>query len=92
MTKVIVTGNVENLEAWEAGFRSMGDLLSTVYVSPIVLGVRDEDNSFAYSAEVKDVDEFLSVMSSEKAKNAQKKNGVVEGSIRVFLLDKVCEF
>ena len=56
MTKIIVTANVKDTEAWEAGFRLMGTLLSTLYVSPINLGIRSEDNSFAYMAEVKDVD------------------------------------
>jgi hypothetical protein len=43
-------------------------------------------------AEVKDVDQFLSMMKSEKAKNAQKQNGVIEGTVRFYVLDKVCEF
>ena len=72
MTKIIVTTNVKDLEAWETGFRSMGALLKTNYVSPINSGIRTEDNSFAYMAEVIDVDQFLSMMNSEKAKNAQK--------------------
>ena len=92
MSKVIVTANVKDPEAWLAGFQSMGALLNTVYFSPINLGIRIEDNSFAYLAEVKDVDQFLSTMNSEKAKNAQKENGVIEGTVRFYVLDKVCEF
>ena len=92
MTKIVVTANVKDPKAWEAGFRSMGDLLNTIYVSPINLGIRTEDNSFAYMAEVKDVDQFLSMMKSEKAKNAQKQKGVIEGTVRFYVLDKVCEF
>ena len=92
MTKIIVTANVKDTEAWEAGFRSMGTLLSTLYVSPINLGIRSEDNSFAYLAEVRDVDQFLSMINSEQAKNAQTENGVIEGTVRYYVLDKVCEF
>jgi hypothetical protein len=32
------------------------------------------------------------MMNSDKAKNAQKANGVIEGTVRFYLLDKVCEF
>jgi hypothetical protein len=92
MTKIIVTASVKDPEAWEAGFRSMGALLNTMYVSPINFGMRAEDNSFAYMAEVKDADQFLSMMNSEKTKNAQKENGVIEGTVRFYVQDKVCEF
>ena len=43
-------------------------------------------------AEVKNVDQFLSIINSEKADNAQKENGVIEGTVRYFVLDKVCDF
>jgi len=92
MTKVIVTANVKNPEAWEAGFRSMGAMLSTIFVSPIHLGIHSDDNSFAYLAEVEDVDQFLSMINSEKAYNAQKENGVIDGTVRYYVLDKLCEF
>jgi len=92
MAKVIVTAKVKDPVAWEAGFRSLGALLNTIYISPIHLGINAEDNSFAYMAEVKDVDQFLSAINSEKAKNAQKENGVIEGTIRYYVLDKLCEF
>ena len=92
MTKIIVTAKVKDPEAWEAGFRSMGELLNAVFVSPIHLGIRSDDNSFTYLAEVKDVDQFMAMMKSEKASNAQKDNGVIEGTVRYYVLDKLCEF
>jgi hypothetical protein len=92
MTKIIVTANVKDPEAWEAGFRTMSALLNTMYISPINLGIRTDDNSFAFTADVKDVDQFLSMINSEKIKNAQKENGVIDGTVRYYVLDKICEF
>ena len=92
MTKIIVTANVKDPQEWESGFRSMGDLLKSIYISPIHFGMRTEDNSFAYLAEVEDVDQFLLTMNSDKAKNAQNENGVLEGTVRFFVLNKAVEF
>lgn len=92
MTKVIVTANVKDPEVWEAGFRSMGALLSTIFVSPIHLGIRTGDNSFAYMAEVKDVDQFKTMMNSERVSQVQKENGVIDGTVRYFVLDRPVEF
>ena len=91
MTKIIVTANVKDPEAWEKGFRSMGALLKTIFASPIRLGMRTEDNSFAYVAEVNDVDQFLSTLKSDKVINVQKENGVIEGTVRFYVLDKVIQ-
>ena len=92
MAKVVVTGQVDELEAWEKGFRSVPDLLNLIYISPISLGINTGDNSFAYVAEVKDVDQFLAVIESDKAKNAQKANGVIDGTIRYYVLEKDVTF
>ena len=91
MAKIIVTANVKDPEAWETGFRSMSAFLKTIFVSPIHLGMRTEDNSFAYVAEVKDVNQFLSTLKSDKVINVQKENGVIEGTVRFYVLDKVIE-
>ena len=92
MTKVIVTAKVKDPEAWEAGFRSMGATLSNIFVSPIHLGMRTDDNSFAYVAEVKDLEQFLSAINSERIQKVQKDNGVIDGTVRYYVLDKLVEF
>ncbi|WP_167613569.1 hypothetical protein [Maribellus sediminis] len=92
MAKVIVTAKVKDTAAWEAGFRSLTAVLSSIFVSPINLGINTGDSSFAYSAEVKDLDQFLATINSERIQQLQKENGVVDGSVRVYVLDKPVEF
>ena len=92
MVKVIVTAKVKDTAVWEAGFRSMSAVLSAVYISPISLGLNTEDSSFAYVAEVKDLDKYLATINSERIQKVQEENGVIEGTVRYYVLDKPVEF
>ena len=92
MVKVIVTAKVKDTAVWETGFRSMSAVLSAVYISPISLGLNTEDSSFAYVAEVKDLDKYLATINSERIQKVQEENGVIEGTVRYYVLDKPVEF
>ncbi|MCK3685416.1 hypothetical protein [Maribellus sp. YY47] len=92
MAKVIVTAKVKDTTAWEAGFRSVSAFLSTIYVSPVVLGINIEDSSFAYSAEVRDLDQFLVMINSERIQKLQEENGVIAGTVKFYVLDRPVKF
>jgi hypothetical protein len=94
MTKVVVTAQVENVEAWEQAFRSHGELFRSqaqTAASPYIYGTMGE-NEVAVCADVTDIDTYMKLMESPEQIEAMKKDGVRQETVKVFVLDKEFNF
>lgn len=92
MSKVVITAKVHDVVEWEKRFRTIGDLLDSVYRSPIEVGTNTDDNSIWFVAELRDVDRFLEVIDSEEANRAKEEHGVIPGTHRYQILDREVAF
>ncbi len=92
MGKVLVTAQVENLEEWEAGFRTHGDLFKGQGIgSPIQLGTTG-DNEVAVCFDAADVEAYLQELQGPDTAEAMAKDGVRTDTVKVFVLDKEYAF
>ena len=89
MGRFVAVFRVEDLETWEAGFRTHGDLFrSQSTASPVNYAVSEEDNTVVLNGEFADLEHFLSALEQPDAGEAMKDDGIVEGSFRLFVLDR----
>ena len=92
MAKIIVTAQVNNVEEWEEGFRTHGDLFRTLGVkSPVLIGVLG-DNEVAIVEEVADLDSVMRNMTSPEVVAAMEHDGVRRETVKVFVLDRDFSF
>jgi quinol monooxygenase YgiN len=90
--KVVITATVADPAAWEASFRTHGDLFASQgAVSPIQLGV-GEDNVVAVYEQTADLDKLLANLESPETDEAMKADGVMTDTVRVVVLDKTFSF
>jgi hypothetical protein len=87
MTRVIVTAQVENSEAWERAFRTQTGLFRT-YTSTAIHFTATSDNEVAILWEVTDLDQYLKQMASPETAEAMANDGVNQDSVKVYVLDK----
>jgi hypothetical protein len=85
---IIATGKCEDAERWEKGFRRNASLFRLqAVISPIHFNVNDK-NEFAILFETDDLEQFQEVLESEATIEAMASDGVIEGTIKIFLLDR----
>jgi hypothetical protein len=90
--KVVITAAVADPAAWEASFRTHGDLFASQgAVSPIQLGV-GEDNVVAVYEQTADLEKLLANLESPETNEAMKADGVMTDTVRVVVLDKTFAF
>jgi hypothetical protein len=87
MTRVIVTAQVENSEAWERAFRTQSGLFRS-YTSTAIHFTATSDNEVAILWEVADIDQYLAQMASPETAAAMANDGVNQDSVKVYVLDK----
>jgi hypothetical protein len=87
MPRVLVIAEVENLERWEKGFRTHGDLFRQMGVSRMEFGT-GPGNRIAVAGEPNNLDAYMKVLDSPATAEAMKFDGVKRETVQVFVLDK----
>ncbi len=88
MSRIVVTGQVEDLVKWEEGFRTHGDLFRSQTVSGPIGIATNEDNEVAVCFDASDLDRFLQGMDSAETAEAMAFDGFKRETAKVFVLDK----
>jgi hypothetical protein len=88
MPQVVVTAQVEDLEKWESGFRTHGDLFrGQTITKPIGIAMR-EGNEIAVRFEPDDLDAFIKSMDSSATHEAMAVDGIKRDTVKVYVFDK----
>ncbi len=92
MYKLVALGEVEDIENWERGFRTHGELFRKQTIrSPIHFGVSVNSNEVAIIFELEDLDKYLEILKSKETEDAMKNDGFIKESIKIILIDKKLE-
>ena len=95
MARLIMIGEVEDSESWEAHFRSHRDLFSTIYPQMgmnVIHFTTTEDNRFVLCSEVADVEAWFATLDSDEIKAAMAEDGVKRETVQVYVLEKELSF
>ena len=87
MPRVLITAEVENLEAWEKGFRSHTDLFKQMAISTMEYATV-AGNRIAVCGETTDLDAYMKIFTSPATAEAMAHDGVKRETVQVFVLDK----
>jgi len=87
MTQVILTADVDDGAAWEAAYRTHGDLFRDAGIGTVHFTV-GADNHVVMCTDVDDVDAYMDFVRSETTQEAMQGDGVRRDSVRVFVLEK----
>jgi len=87
MPRVLITAEVEDAAAWEAGFRTHGELLGSMSQSVTHFSVSDDGEVALYS-EPEDLDRYMQVLESPDTADAMANDGVKRETVKVYVLDK----
>ena len=87
MPRVVVTAQVEDLEKWEKGFRTHGDLFRQMGVSRMEFAT-GQGNRIAVSGETTDLAAYMKVFDSPATAEAMAFDGVKRETVQMFVLDK----
>jgi hypothetical protein len=88
MTKVVITAQVDDLDKWEKGFRTHGELFKGQGVTSPVLTGTSEDNEVAVYEEVDDISVIQANLESPETIEAMANDGVRRDTVKLFVLDK----
>ena len=93
MTKVVLTAQVKNVDAWEKAFRTHGDLFKSQgqATSPILYSTR-AGNEIVLCSEVADVDAYRKMVDSPETVAAMERDGVKRETVKLFALEKELRF
>ena len=93
MPKVIATAEVEDIEKWEAGFATHGELFEAQGVSnPIDYLTDPESNQIIICFETEDLDTFFALLEKPEAAEAMAYDGVKRETVKFFVLNKSAQF
>jgi hypothetical protein len=87
MPRVVVTAEVENLEKWEKGFRTHGDLFRQMGVSLMEFAT-GPGNRIAVCGDTNNLDAYMKVLNSPATAEAMAFDGVKRETVQTFVLDK----
>jgi hypothetical protein len=93
MTKVILTAQVKDVDAWEKAFLTHGQMFKSqgVMTSP-VLYAKGTNNEVVLCTEVPDASAYRQTLSSPETVAAMEQDGVKVGTVKLFVLDKDLKF
>jgi hypothetical protein len=90
--KVLITATVEDAAAWEASFRTHGDLFASQgAISPTLLGIAD-GNVVAVYEQTADLEKLLANLESPDTREAMMADGVKTDTVRIVVLDRTFSF
>jgi hypothetical protein len=87
MPRVVVTAEVENLEKFEKGFRTHGDLFRQMGISRMEFAM-GPGNRIAVSGETNNLDAYMKIYNSPATAEAMAFDGVKRETVQMFVLDK----
>ena len=87
MPRVLVIAEVENLEDWERGFRTHGDLFRQMGVSRMEFGT-GPGNRIAVAGDTNNLDAYMKILESPATADAMASDGVKRETVQVFVLNK----
>jgi hypothetical protein len=87
MPRVIVTAEVEDLQKWEKGFRTHGDLFRKMGISKMEYAM-NKGNQIAVSGETTDLDAYIKIFESSATADAMAFDGIKRDTVKMFVLDK----
>jgi hypothetical protein len=87
MPRVVVTAEVENLEKFETGFRTHGDLFRQMGISRMEFAT-GPGNRIAVSGETNNLDAYMKIYNSPATAEAMAFDGVRRETVQMFVLDK----
>ena len=88
MPRVVVTAQVEDLEKWEQGFRTHGELFRRQTVTkPIGIAISGV-NQIAVCFEPEDLDTFMQIMQSSETHEAMDADGINRDTVKAYVFDK----
>ena len=87
MPTVVVTAEVENLEKWEKGFRTHGDLFRQMGLSRMDFAT-GPGNRIAVAGDTNNLDAYMKVFDSPATADAMASDGVKRETVQVFVLNK----
>jgi hypothetical protein len=90
MTKVVVKAEVLDVERWKRGFVTHSDLFLSQAITVAYWGA-GEGNKVAACFETTDLNAFMAVMESPDTAEAMSSDGIVEGSVEIFVLESVLD-
>lgn len=93
MPRIVATIEVEDLDAWEKGFLTHGDLFRRQTIEGRYDYTMIEDgNRVVLCADVRDIDTFFEVLGTPDGEDAKDVDGVKRESIRFYVMDKAFTF
>ena len=87
MPTVIVTAEVENVERWEKGFRTHGDLFRQMGVSRMEF-CTGPGNRIAVAGDTNNLDAYMKILDSPATAEAMASDGVKRETVKMFVLDR----
>ena len=90
MTKVMVSATVEDIERWKTGFATHAELFKKQGVTIAYYGAGD-NNKGAACFETNDLNAFMEILESPETAEAMSHDGIIDGSVEVFILDSTLE-
>ena len=90
MTKVVVKAEVEDIDQWKTGFVTHAELFKRQGVTVAYYGV-SENNTIATCFETNDLGAFMEILESPDTAEAMSQDGIVDGTVEVFVLDSILE-
>jgi hypothetical protein len=87
MPRILITAEVNDLDVWEKGFRTHGDLFRQMGVSTMEYATV-AGNRVAVCGETTDLDAYMKVFSSPATAEAMAVDGVKRETVQMFVLDK----
>ena len=90
MTKVVVKVEVEGIERWKTGFVTHAELFKRQGVTVAYYGA-GEGNKGAACFETSDLEAFMEILQSSATAEAMSHDGIVDGTVEVFVLDSILE-
>jgi hypothetical protein len=91
MPRFVLTAEVEDLEKWEKGFRTHGDLFSQMAISKMEFATT-EGNRITVSGETADLDAYMKVFNSPATAVAMALDGIKRETVKMFVLNKEARF
>jgi uncharacterized protein (TIGR02246 family) len=90
--RVVVTAQVADVGKWEKGFRTHGELFTSMSLSKSHYAMNEETNRIAVYTEPANFEQFMSVLESQATAGAMEFDGIDRETVNVFVLDKVFEY
>ena len=84
---VVITALVEDVEKWEKGFRTHGDLFKKQTVKKCHYSMTAE-NQIACYFEMDDLDTYHRLLDSPETAEAMAFDGIKRETVKIFTLDK----